>query len=82
MWQFEETVTAELLNWGLFLPHFLNESMRQELFVNWTLKALHSKPYKHKNYEKTVVVQNKLNLLLKNHFYNMWKLQLIQLKTV
>jgi hypothetical protein len=33
-------------------------------------------------YQKTVVVQNKLNSLLKNHFYNVWTLQLIQLKTV
>jgi hypothetical protein len=34
------------------------------------------------NYEKTVVAQNKSNLLLKNYFYNMLTLQLIQLKMV
>ena len=33
-------------------------------------------------YEKTVVAQNKSNLPLKNHFYNMATLQLIQLKMV
>ncbi len=33
-------------------------------------------------FEKTVVAQNKSNLSLKNNFYNMSTLQLIQLKMV
>jgi hypothetical protein len=33
-----------------------------------------------KMYEKTIVAQNKSNLLLKNQMYNMSTLQLVQLK--